>query len=235
MYFPCRGGKLTVTFVFLLLLILFFYLTDNQNSAKFGLVKMAVVAGSGWLIGGRIQSKRAEKVLNKKHMLEQKTLYSQYYNDVYQLQEQNAQLADSCADLQKQIFKVESETEAEALQRDYDEFKQPDVDNDDRISRAEFNSYVKDYLSSYPGLAEKDYPRFEDFDHDKSGFVSFKEYSEQMALQVRQAEQEQKRAERTGSNAATQKSAAKTNALKSLYGNSKQTDSFDDLYANYLR
>ena len=96
MYFPCRGGKLTVTFVFLLLLILLFYLTDNQNSAKFGLVKMAVVAGSGWLIGGRIQSKRAEKVLNKKHMLEQKTLYSQYYNDVYQLQEQNAQLADSC-------------------------------------------------------------------------------------------------------------------------------------------
>jgi hypothetical protein len=26
--------------------------------------------------------------------------------------------------------------------------------------------YVRDYLSNYPGLQEKDYPKFEDFDHD---------------------------------------------------------------------
>ena len=78
----------------------------------------------------------------------------------------------------------------DAMQRDYDEFKQPDVDGDDRISRAEFNMYVKNYLANYPGLAEKDYPRFEDFDHDHDGFVSFSEYSQQMALQVQQAEYE---------------------------------------------
>merc|ERR1712232_1456335 len=89
------------------------------------------------------------------------------------------------------INKLEEKRETEALQRDYDEFKQPDVDNDDRISHAEFNMYVKNFLSNYPGLSEKDYPKFDDFDHDKDGYVSFKEYSQQMALQAQQAELEE--------------------------------------------
>mmetsp|Transcript_27003 Transcript_27003/g.79789 ORF Transcript_27003/g.79789 Transcript_27003/m.79789 type:complete len:83 (-) Transcript_27003:463-711(-) len=76
----------------------------------------------------------------------------------------------------------------EAVQRDYDEFKQPDIDGDDRISRAEFQMYVKNYLSNYPGLAEKDYPKYEDFDHDGDGYINFQEYAQQMALQVQQAE-----------------------------------------------
>merc|ERR1740139_560100 len=65
-----------------------------------------------------------------------------------------------------------------AIQQDYDEFKQPDVDGDDRISRAEFNMYVKNYLANHPGLQEKDHLRFEDFDHDKDGFVSFTKYTQ---------------------------------------------------------
>ena len=65
-----------------------------------------------------------------------------------------------------------------------------DVDGDDRISRAEFNSYVKNYLSNYPGLSEKDYPNFEDFDHDGDGYISFQEYGQQMALTLQQAENE---------------------------------------------
>ena len=68
------------------------------------------------------------------------------------------------------------------IQRDYDEFKQPDIDGDDKISRAEFNMYVKNYLANYPGLTEKDYPKFDDFDHDGDGYVSFEEYAQQMAL-----------------------------------------------------
>lgn len=44
------------------------------------------------------------------------------------------------------------------------------MDGDDRISRAEFNIYVKEYLSNYPGLKPEDYPRFEDFDHDNGRF-----------------------------------------------------------------
>ena len=166
-------------------------------------------------------------------MKEAKTLYSQYYNDVYKLQEQNAELAYAVEQLQTKLQSVESEREMEAMQRDYDEFKQPDVDGDDRISRAEFNMYVKNYLSNYPGLAEKDYPRFEDFDHDRDGFVSFAEYSKQMALQAKQADKEQKRAAQNGYGAEAQKARNKANALKGLAGQSNNADSFNDLYAQY--
>lgn len=166
-------------------------------------------------------------------MKETKTLYSQYYNDVYKLQEQNAELATLVEKLQTQYQKAEQDREMEHIQRDYDEFKQPDLDGDDRISRAEFNMYVKNYLSNYPGLTEKDYPKFEEFDHDGDGYVSFQEYSKQMAVQVKKAEQEKRRAEQrgTGTKSASQKAAA----LKGLYGESKQGNSFDDLYAKYRR
>ena len=43
--------------------------------------------------------------------------------------------------------------EKETVERDYEEFKAPDTNNDDMISRAEFNIYVKKYLSSFPELS----------------------------------------------------------------------------------
>jgi len=196
-----------------------------------GMGKIFLCGGLGWFLGANVHSKRATKALKKKHMKETKTLYSQYYNDVYKLQEQNAELAYAVENLQKELQRVEQDREMEKIQRDYDEFKQPDVDGDDRISRAEFNMYVKNYLSNYPGLAEKDYPRFEDFDHDKDGFVSFQEYAQQMAVQVKQAEAEQKRAAQT--NSGTQSANAKANALKGLSGQTKRVDNFNDLYAKY--
>jgi hypothetical protein len=144
-----------------------------------------------WILGGRVHAGRASKKLKRKHQAEQKKLYSQYYNDVYKLSEQNSQLQQQIEDLKDLVRSTEAKAELEALQRDYDEFKQPDLDGDDRISRAEFNMYVKNYLSNYPGLSEKDYPKFDDFDHDGDGYVSFQEYSQQMALQAQQAELEQ--------------------------------------------
>lgn len=198
-----------------------------------GLVKMLVIGGGSWILGGKIHSNRAAKELKKKHMKEAKTLYSQYYNDVYKLQEQNAELAYAVEQLQTKLQKVESEREMEVIQRDYDEFKQPDVDGDDRISRAEFNMYVKNYLANYPNLAEKDYPRFEDFDHDRDGYVSFTEYSKQMSLQAKQAEKEQKRAAQNGYGAEAQKAKNKATALKGLAGQSNRADGFNDLYAQY--
>ena len=196
---------------------------------------MLIVGGGSWILGGKIQSNRAAKELKKKHMKEAKTLYSQYYNDVYKLQEQNAELAYAVEQLQTKLKTVESEREMEVMQRDYDEFKQPDVDGDDRISRAEFNMYVKNYLANYPNLSEKDYPRFDDFDHDRDGYVSFSEYSKQMALQAKQAEKEQKRAAQNGYGAEAQKAKNKATALKGLAGQSNQADGFDDLYAQYRR
>lgn len=126
-----------------------------------------------------------------KHQKEQKQLYAQYYNDVYKLSEQNQVLANQAEELKDLVRSTEAKAELEALQRDYDEFKQPDIDGDDRISRAEFNMYVKNYLSNYPGLSEKDYPKFDDFDHDGDGYVSFQEYSQQMSIVAAQAEKDQ--------------------------------------------
>ena len=199
------------------------------------MVKMMAIGGVGWIAGAKIHSNRAAKNLKKKHMKEAKTLYSQYYNDVYKLQEQNAELADAVIKLQKSLQQAESEREMDAMQRDYDEFKQPDVDGDDRISRAEFGMYIKNYLSNYPGLTEKDYPRFEDFDHDGDGYVSFSEYSQQMALQATKAEQDAIRAAQSGSAAAAQRAGAKAHAYQGMAGSGKQAGNFDDLYAQYAR
>jgi len=107
------------------------------------------------------------------------------------LSEQNQALASHAEELKNLVKTTEAKAELEAMQRDYNEFKQPDIDGDDRISRAEFNMYVKNYLSNYPGLSEKDYPKFDDFDHDGDGFVSFQEYSQQMAIVAAQAEKDE--------------------------------------------
>jgi hypothetical protein len=142
-----------------------------------GYGKLVATGAATWLLGAKYHSGKVAKNLKRKHQSEQKQLYSQYYNDVYKLSEQNQMLQKQVEDLTELVKTTEAAAELEALQRDYDEFKQPDIDGDDRISRAEFNMYVKDYLSSYPGLTEKDYPSFDDFDHDGDGFVNFQEYS----------------------------------------------------------
>jgi hypothetical protein len=162
---------------------------------------------------------------------------------VYKLTEQNTELQYLVEQLKETLKKTEAKHELEALQRDYDEFKQPDIDGDDKISRAEFNMYVKNYLSNYPGLSEKDYPKFEDFDHgrypvetdsskrslwwqilnitnnsslaDGDGYVSFQEYSQQMALQAQQAELEQMYGKSGGDN-------KKAQALKDMYSDTKK-------------
>jgi hypothetical protein len=150
-------------------------------------------------------------------MKEAKTLYSQYYNDVYKLQEQNAELAQAVQQLQIALQKAESERELESMQRDYDEFKQPDVDGDDRISRAEFNMYVKNYLSNFPGLTEKDYPKFDDFDRDGDGYITFSEYTQQMAAQAKKAEQDARRAAQSGSYTAAQKGRGKGTGISESF------------------
>lgn len=153
-------------------------------------LKTIAIGGAGWILGAKFHAARKVRKLKTKHMKDQKNLYSQYYNDVYKLQQQNAELAYVVEQYQDAIQNVASEMENDKLQREFEEFKQPDVDGDDRISRAEFNMYVKNYLSNYPGMTEKDYPKFEDFDHDGDGYIGFQEYAQQMALTVQQAEKE---------------------------------------------
>jgi len=167
-----------------------------------GAAKLVATGLASWILGAGFHSGRAVKELKRKHKGEQKKLYSQYYNDVYKLGDQNNLLQQQIEALTELVSSTEQKAELEKLQHEYEEFSQPDLDSDDRISRAEFNMYVKDYLSNYPGLTEKDYPKFEDFDHDGNGFVSFEEYSSQMAVQAEQAELEELYGDGSGNGAA---------------------------------
>jgi len=198
-----------------------------------GMPKLLLTGAASWILGGKIHSGRATKALQKKHKKEQKNLYTQYYNDVYKLQEANAELQYTAEYLKKELESTVNKHEEERVQRDYDEFTQPDVDGDDRISRAEFQMYIKDYLANYPGLEPKDYPRFEDFDHDNDGYINFAEYSKQMLLQAKQAETATHTAARKGDDATARKEAYRTQALAGLTGESQRVNNFDDLYEVY--
>jgi hypothetical protein len=153
-----------------------------DKTKKNSIFKFLGAFGAGYLFNSKIICAKKIKKLKRKQINEQRELYSQYYEDVYKLQKHTNELYKYVGQLEDAI----NEVELEAVQRDYEEFKMPDLDGDERISRAEFNDYVKNYLANYPGLTEKDYPKFEDFDHDKDGFISFQEYAQQMALQVQQ-------------------------------------------------
>lgn len=54
--------------------------------------KLVVATVCGWFVGGKYHAGKVSKKLNTKHKHEQKELYTQYYNDVYTLKEQNGQL-----------------------------------------------------------------------------------------------------------------------------------------------
>jgi len=153
--------------------------------------KLLITTSAFYFLGSKIESKRACKKLKQRHFQQQKSLYQQYYNDVYALQEQNADLSKLVEQLKQNIKQVKEEVELDQIQRDYNEFKMPDLDDDDRISHAEFKVYIETYLKNYPGLEEKDYPKFEDFDHSGDGYISFKEYGQQMALLLAKADKEQ--------------------------------------------
>lgn len=83
----------------------------------------------------------------------------------------------------KKLYKIVEELEQDAVKRDYEEFKAPDADNDDMISQAEFNTYVEKYLKSFPELSEQDFPKFEEFDVDENGKVSFEEWQQFLVTQ----------------------------------------------------
>ena len=47
--------------------------------------------GISYLVGAKVHSSRVSKKLKQKHLKDQKALYTQYYNDVYKLEEQKAE------------------------------------------------------------------------------------------------------------------------------------------------
>jgi Ca2+-binding EF-hand superfamily protein len=130
---------------------------------------VGVAAGFlGFVSGGWMKGKSLKKKYDKdkKDLLQ----YMQLQDEIYKQRE--AKMSQQYSTL----YKAYEELEKETVERDYEEFKAPDTNNDDMISRTEFNTYVKKYLSSFPELSERDFPRFEEFDLNSDGQVSFDEW-----------------------------------------------------------
>lgn len=113
------------------------------------------------------------------------------------------------------------ESEQESLKRDYEEFKQPDANGDDVISRAEFATYIRNYMKAYPHIPVEEYPTFEDFDMNRDGLVTFQEWQEYL---YQQQLAEQKTAQ-YGSSKQQQNAA-----VHNMYDQSTSAQSFQSLY-----
>jgi hypothetical protein len=91
----------------MVIFILFYFVIVSHQICcfyrPFGWNKLLLGTGIGWLVGSKVHVRRKEKKLNAKHKEEQKALYTQYYNDVYTLQQQNVELAQA---LEKMGVKV---------------------------------------------------------------------------------------------------------------------------------
>lgn len=122
------------------------------------------------------------------------------------------------------VFTAYQALDKETEERDYEEFKAPDTDNDDMISRYEFNTYVRKYLSSFPELSEKDFPKFEEFDLNSDGKVSFAEWQEFLKLQK---ETEAKKAK-----ASTTENNVYDDLLSQMYEESDSASDFRSMNKN---
>lgn len=127
------------------------------------LLKAAATGAAGWLIGAKIHSKRAVTKANKKHQKAQAALYTKYVTDVQALQTQNAQLKTFIRESARQSLK--------------DDFLRADYSDDGQVTRAEFEQYKKEYLRKHPDQAAT-FPKFEDFDPDHNGVVTFREHQQ---------------------------------------------------------
>ncbi|KAL7457184.1 hypothetical protein ACHAWC_008716 [Mediolabrus comicus] len=56
-----------------------------------GMIKTIGAFGVSYLVGAKVHSGRIAKKMKTKHLKDQKALYTQYYNDVYKLEEQKAE------------------------------------------------------------------------------------------------------------------------------------------------
>ena len=149
------------------------------------LMKMATGSALGWFLGGKIHSKRAAKSLKQKHSKERAAFVQLYREQVGALQEFNKESARIIQAMESSIIARQNGVPAEI---DTVPFFMADTDGSKKISKAEFDRYVREYLANYPGLKPEDIPRWENFDHDHSGQITFDEYNQQMMKEIRKAQ-----------------------------------------------
>lgn len=179
-----------------------------------------MAAAAGGVFGGIIGWAATAHTMKRKLGAEKKELlqYIQLQNEVYREREKQWQ-----QEYQK-LFKQYEQLEKETVERDYEEFKAPDTNNDDMISRAEFNVYVKKYLSSFPELSESDFPKFDDFDLDGDGQVSFEEWQEFLQMQKQQ--------EAKKKDAGKSSNSQYADLINALYDSSSKAEGFNGVQKN---
>jgi hypothetical protein len=121
------------------------HISSTHSGGGGGWGKPIALGIAGWFLGGKIHSRRAVAKVNKKHAKEKQALYTQYYKDIMALQNENAELAKYVDQVTKQQLDGE--------------FEAADLDNDNRVSRAEFNMYKNRYLQKHPEMASQ-FPKF---------------------------------------------------------------------------
>lgn len=184
---------------------------------------MAVVGAISGVLGGLIGSWWTSRRLKKSYEKEKKELlrYIQYQEEL-----QKATSKQWQQEYQK-LYDAYQEMEKDTIERDYEEFKAPDTDGDDIISKEEFNTYVKKYLSSFPELSERDFPRFEEFDLNGDGKVTFDEW-QTFLYQQKLKEQAAAKNKDKGS----KDNSAYSDLLNALYESSSQSEGFSSLQKN---
>lgn len=163
------------------------YFDKGAQPAAGGSNVMTMAGGSvlGWFLGGKIHSKRAAAKLKKKHAKERAAFVQLYREQVGALQEFNKESARIIQAMESSIIARQNGVPAEI---DTVPFFMADTDGSKKISKAEFDRYVREYLANYPGLRPEDIPRWENFDHDHSGQITFDEYNQQMMKEIRKAQ-----------------------------------------------
>lgn len=167
------------------------YFDKGQQAAGGGgnhLAKMAAGSALGWWVGGKVHSKRAADTLKKKHSKERAAFVQLYREQVGALQEFNKESARIIQAMESSIIARQNGVPAEI---DTVPFFMADTDGSKKISKFEFDRYVREYLANYPGLKPEDIPRWENFDHDHSGTITFDEYNQQMMKEIKKAQYRQ--------------------------------------------
>merc|ERR1719276_385065 len=124
-------------------------------------VRNAAIGATSWFLGAKFHSRRAVKKSEKISGIQQQKLYERYVKDVTNLQMQNAQLQEYI--------------QATTIQQLAEEFREADTNSDNKVSRLEFEQYKRKYLKLHPEADPSMFPRFEDFDPDHNGMVTFSE------------------------------------------------------------